>query len=68
MNVPMLSTYPADKLVVVSDKCGLGQRFDKAAMLRAGGIGRSAYCLMTSPFANSPRRTTSPGRLRQVRD
>ena len=33
----MLADYPADKRVVSCDKCGLRQRFDKAAMIRAGG-------------------------------
>jgi hypothetical protein len=37
MSVPMLSSYPCDKIVVACDKCGLRKRFDKAGMLKAGG-------------------------------
>ena len=37
MRVPMISSYPADKIVVSCDKCGLRKRFDKAAMLKTGG-------------------------------
>ena len=33
----MLSSYPAEKVVVSCDKCGLRKRFDKTAMLKAGG-------------------------------
>ena len=37
MRVPLLSSYPADKIVAACSKCGLRQRFDKTAMLKAGG-------------------------------
>ena len=37
MRIPMLSSYPADKVVAACDKCGLRKQFDRAAMLRAGG-------------------------------
>lgn len=33
----MLSSYPAEKVVVTCTKCGLRKRYDKAAMLAAGG-------------------------------
>ena len=37
MRVPMLSSYPAHKILASCDKCGLRKQFDKSAMLKAGG-------------------------------
>jgi hypothetical protein len=33
----MLSAYPADKIILTCDKCGMHIQYDKAAMLKAGG-------------------------------
>ncbi|MGN6773179.1 MAG: hypothetical protein ACTHJQ_25520 [Rhizobiaceae bacterium] len=36
-NAVMLSEYPADKLILTCDKCGLLVQYDKAQMLAVGG-------------------------------
>ena len=36
-DVVMLSAYPAGKVILACDKCGLNVQYDKAAMLAAGG-------------------------------
>jgi hypothetical protein len=33
----MLSAYPADKIILTCDKCGMHVQYDKADMLKAGG-------------------------------
>lgn len=40
-----LSDYPAAKIVVSCERCGLDVRYDKAAMLAAGGD-RALTCLL----------------------
>ncbi len=45
MSAQMLSSYPADKIVVSCAKCGMRKQYDKAAMLKAGGDRKLTYLL-----------------------
>ncbi|WP_192183279.1 hypothetical protein [Mesorhizobium amorphae] len=41
----LLSRYPADKVIVDCDKCGMQAKYDKLEMLEAGGDRALTYLL-----------------------
>jgi len=61
VDVPMLSSYPADKIVAACSKCGLRKQFDKVAMLKAGGDRPLGLLLDDIAIrANCPKRKDTP--------
>ena len=41
----LLSRYPADKIIVECDKCGMSAKYDKLEMLGAGGDRALTYLI-----------------------
>ena len=70
MRVPMLSSYPADKIVASCDRCGLRKRFDKAAMLKTGGDRPLGLLLddISGDPGQLPKAQGDSGYLRPLRD
>lgn len=43
--MPMLSEFPAQKVLITCDKCGMRKQYDRDAMVKAGGDRTLAHLL-----------------------